>query len=26
MLQAFKHPDGLHHARRVLYTVAVAPG
>jgi O-methyltransferase / aklanonic acid methyltransferase len=26
MLQAFKQPDGLHHARRVLYTVAVAPG
>jgi hypothetical protein len=26
MLQAFKHPDGLHHARRVLYTVAVARG
>jgi hypothetical protein len=26
MLQTFKHPDGLHHARRVLYTVAAAPG
>ena len=26
MLQAFKHPDGLHHSRRVLYTVAAAPG
>jgi hypothetical protein len=25
MLQAFKQPDGLHHSRRVLYTVAVAP-
>jgi hypothetical protein len=26
MLQAFKHPDGLHQSRRVLYAIAAAPG